>query len=171
MPRVVAVVIVQLVLLERLRDTRDVTFDIWSYQLTTQFVMSLSIVMVCVPYIRGVLVGFESGMFQTGTFRLGNLGTAKPTDHDSPPGAGSKDTATAPSVVPSDSRMQGECRVYTGTDTRNGEMPLGQSTSVAEATTPREDWDTESQSSQAQIIKTTRGWAVDYDGRKDGDSV
>ena len=133
--------------------------------------MSLSVVTVCVPYMRGVLMGFESGMFQTGTFHLDNLGTSKPTDHNSPPGAGSKGTATTPSVIPSGSRIHGEGQVFAGSDTRNGQMPLGQSTSVAEATAPGEDWDTESQSSQAQIIKTTREWAVDYHGRKDGDSV
>lgn len=164
-------VIAQLVLLDQLRDTTDVTFDIWSYQLTTQLVMSLSVVMVCIPYMRSVIMGLESGMFQTGAFHLGNLRTSKSTDHNSPSGTGSKSTGTTPLVVPSGGRIHGECQIFAGTDTRDGEAPLGQTTSVAEATIPRENWDMESQSSQAKIIKTTREWAVDYDGRKDGESA
>ena len=160
-------VIAQLILLDQLRDTNDVTFDSWSYQLATQFVMSLSIITVCIPYMRNVLMGFESGMFQTGTFRLDNLGSSKATNQNSPPGAGTKATETITSAPHTGSHMGEDCRIFTGADSRDGEQPLGQITSTVEATTPRENWDAESQSSQAKIIKTTRGWAIDYDSRND----
>ena len=159
--------IAQLILLDQLRDTTDMTFDVWSYQLATQFVMSLSVITVCIPYMRNVLMGFESGMFQTGAFRLDNLGTSKTTNHDSPPGAGSEAIATTNSAPHTSSHRRGECHIFTGMDTREAEQPLGQIASVAEATMPRDDWDEESHSSRAKIIKTTREWAVEYDSRRD----
>ncbi|KAI0883456.1 uncharacterized protein GGS22DRAFT_31024 [Annulohypoxylon maeteangense] len=48
----------------------DRTFHIWKYLLTTVFVQALSIITVCIPYIRNLLLGMESGMIQTGHFRL-----------------------------------------------------------------------------------------------------
>ena len=159
--------IAQLILLSQLRGTIDVTFDSWSYQLASQFVMSLSIISVCIPYMRNVLMGFESGMFQTGTFRLDNLGTSKSTKHDNLAGTGSTATAVTASAPHDGSHTRDESHVFAGTDVRDGAQPFGQVTTTAEATTPKDDWDQESQSSQAKIIKTTRGWAVDYDG-KDG---
>lgn len=106
-------------------------------------------------------MGFESGMFQTGAFRLDNLGTAKTSRHSTSAAGTIKTTATVPSVLPSGSRIHEDCHIFAGTDARDGQLPLGQTTTVAEATTPKEDWDMESQSSQANIIKTTREWAVD----------
>ncbi|KUJ16113.1 uncharacterized protein LY89DRAFT_75073 [Mollisia scopiformis] len=48
----------------------DKTFDTWRYHVTTVFVQGLSIITVCIPYIRNLLLGMESGMIQTGHFRL-----------------------------------------------------------------------------------------------------
>lgn len=50
----------------------DRTFYSWKYILTTVFVQGLSIITVCIPYIRNLLLGIESGMIQTGHFRLQN---------------------------------------------------------------------------------------------------
>lgn len=117
-------------------------------------------------------MGFESGMFQTGAFRLDNLGTSKSANQDSAPGTVSNNTTTIPSAVPNGNRIHGDCQVFAGTtNTRDGNVPLGQTTSVAEAITPREEWDAESQSSQVKIIKTTREWVVAYDGGKDANGV
>ncbi|KAI6081283.1 hypothetical protein F4821DRAFT_249690 [Hypoxylon rubiginosum] len=48
----------------------DRTFDSWKFLLTMVFVQGLSIITVCIPYIRNFLLGIESGMIQTGHFRL-----------------------------------------------------------------------------------------------------
>ncbi|CAJ2502290.1 Uu.00g096840.m01.CDS01 [Anthostomella pinea] len=48
----------------------DWTFHAWKYLLTLVFVQGLSIITVCIPYIRNLLLGMESGMIQTGHFRL-----------------------------------------------------------------------------------------------------
>ncbi|KAI0874237.1 hypothetical protein GGS24DRAFT_516800 [Hypoxylon argillaceum] len=48
----------------------DLTFYSWKYLLVTVFVQGLSIITVCIPYIRNLLLGMESGMIQTGHFRL-----------------------------------------------------------------------------------------------------
>ncbi|KAI1445803.1 hypothetical protein F5Y02DRAFT_426403 [Annulohypoxylon stygium] len=48
----------------------DRTFYTWKYLLTVVFVQALSIITVCIPYMRNLLLGMESGMIQTGHFRL-----------------------------------------------------------------------------------------------------
>ncbi|KAI1748112.1 hypothetical protein F4782DRAFT_383549 [Xylaria castorea] len=48
----------------------DLTFHAWKYLLTTVFVQGLSIITVCIPYIRNLLLSMESGMIQTGHLRL-----------------------------------------------------------------------------------------------------
>ncbi|KAI0015392.1 hypothetical protein F4780DRAFT_773572 [Xylariomycetidae sp. FL0641] len=50
--------------------TLDRTFHVWKYLLTMVFVQGFSIITVCIPYIRNMLLGMESGMIQTGHFRL-----------------------------------------------------------------------------------------------------
>ncbi|KAF2803039.1 uncharacterized protein BDZ99DRAFT_454335 [Mytilinidion resinicola] len=50
----------------------DWTFHAWKYLLTMVFVQGLSIITVCIPYIRNLLLGMESGMIQTGHFKLPN---------------------------------------------------------------------------------------------------
>ena len=48
----------------------DRTFHAWKYLLTIVFVQGFSIISVCIPYIRNLLLGMESGMIQTGHFGL-----------------------------------------------------------------------------------------------------
>ncbi|KAI2466143.1 hypothetical protein F4781DRAFT_366040 [Annulohypoxylon bovei var. microspora] len=48
----------------------DRTFHAWKYLLTTVFVQGLSVITICIPYIRNLLLGMESGILQTGHFRL-----------------------------------------------------------------------------------------------------
>ena len=43
---------------------------------------NLSVITVCIPYIRHVLAGLESGMLQTGAFRLHKLGLAPMSTND-----------------------------------------------------------------------------------------
>ncbi|KAI1390833.1 uncharacterized protein F4822DRAFT_164400 [Hypoxylon trugodes] len=48
----------------------DRTFHSWKFLLTMVFVQGFSIITVCIPYIRNMLLSMESGMIQTGHFRL-----------------------------------------------------------------------------------------------------
>ncbi|KAI1172929.1 hypothetical protein F4777DRAFT_590240 [Nemania sp. FL0916] len=50
----------------------DRTFYSWTYFLAIVFVQGLSIITVCIPYIRNVLLRMESGMIQTGHLGLLN---------------------------------------------------------------------------------------------------
>ncbi|KAI1194863.1 hypothetical protein F5X97DRAFT_346272 [Nemania serpens] len=56
----------------------DITFQSWRYLLVVVLVQGLSIITACIPYIRNLLIGMESGMIQTGHFRL-------PSRHDREP--------------------------------------------------------------------------------------
>ena len=50
----------------------DWTFHSWRWFLASVLVQGLSIITVCIPYIRNLLLSMESGMIQTGHFRLQN---------------------------------------------------------------------------------------------------
>ncbi|KAL9620523.1 MAG: hypothetical protein Q9160_004992 [Pyrenula sp. 1 TL-2023] len=67
---VVAATITQLVYLHRLKSTQDIIFDACKTQLCMQFVQNLSIITVCIPHVKNLLLGLESGMFQTGDFQI-----------------------------------------------------------------------------------------------------
>ncbi|MCJ1435566.1 hypothetical protein MMC27_004940 [Xylographa pallens] len=67
---VVGTIVVQLIFLNRIRTSIDITFEGWPYYLCTQLVQNLSIIAVCIPYLKGFLLGLESGMFRTGDFQL-----------------------------------------------------------------------------------------------------
>lgn len=56
----------------------DRTFHTWRYHVTTVCVQGLSIITVCIPYIRNLLLGMESGMIQTGHFRLPDRHNSEP---------------------------------------------------------------------------------------------
>ncbi|KAI0168941.1 hypothetical protein GGR52DRAFT_497692 [Hypoxylon sp. FL1284] len=63
--------IAQIIEARALKSERvDRTFQSWKFLITMIFVQGLSIITVCIPYIRNLLVGMESGMIQTGHFRL-----------------------------------------------------------------------------------------------------
>ena len=48
----------------------DWTFHCWKWLLGAVLIQSLSIITVCIPYIRNLLLSMESGMIQTGHFRI-----------------------------------------------------------------------------------------------------
>lgn len=57
------------------RHLDDPTFHAWKYLLTTVLVQGLSVITVCIPYIRNLLLAVESGMIQTGRVRLASTET------------------------------------------------------------------------------------------------
>ena len=83
--------IAQLVLIQRYWTASDPTLAAWSPSIAAQFTQCLSVVTACIPYIRSVLVGMESGMFQTGHFHLDTLRKAS---HNPEPPVSSSDQAT-----------------------------------------------------------------------------
>ena len=152
--RVIGAVIAQLALLNQHRKTEDITFDTWSYYLSTQFVQNLSVITACVPYIKNVLVGVESGMFQTGHFQLSTLRK----NADKPPERSEKGGTTGTSARLSNHMSRQASHNMPRT---NASQPGNFAT--AEAVTPNEEWDGGSQSSRANIIQETRVWHVGYD--------
>ncbi|KAI1121350.1 hypothetical protein F5Y10DRAFT_288532 [Nemania abortiva] len=68
---VIGTFVVQLYQAQSLKlQLHDRTFHVWKFLLATVFVQGLSIITVCIPYIRSLLLSMESGMIQTGHFRL-----------------------------------------------------------------------------------------------------
>lgn len=158
-------IIAQLTFLIQQRNTIDPTLDTWSYYLSTQVVQTLSIITACIPYIKNVLVGVESGMFQTGQFGLATLRKSpqRTQQHDSSAAKSGKESATGTS---GSGRHQSPDRishdiVTSGTPQIN---PFSaKNTATAEPVSPVEEWDGDSQSSRANIIRETREWHIDYE--------
>lgn len=155
---VIGAVIAQLVLLGQHRRSQDITFDNWSYYLSTQFVQNLGVITACVPYIKNALLGLESGMFQTGHFHLATLRK----ELRKPPQSESSGTTSGNGTTVRGSEQHG--------DRSHHHMPhsvaadiiprltpwYGRNTATAEPVTPTEEWDVESHCSGARIIKQTR---------------
>lgn len=163
--RVIGAIIAQLILLTQQRDASDVTFDTWSYYLSAQFVQSLSVITACVPYIKNVLLGVESGMFQTGHFRLATLHKSpqRTQEQDSSAAKSAKENASNPSALRSHQSSDRVSHNIVAKGTPQTNPFSGKNTATAEPVTPVEDWDGDSQSSRANIIRETRGWHVGYE--------
>ncbi len=106
-------------------------------------------------------MGLESGMLQTGAFHLHKLSATTTENTGSHPSAISK-------------RQQNKATSEQGEDTENPEPSLAiqghrsdigpfhaTNTAVVEANTPTDEWESESQSSRAKIIKQTTEWRID----------
>lgn len=123
---------------------------------------NLSVVTVCIPYVRNVIVGLESGMLQTGAFHLHKLSATTTENTGSHPSATSK-------------RQQNKATSDQSEDTENPQPSLAimgghrsdigpfhaNNTAIVEANTPTDEWESESQSSRAKIIKQTTEWRID----------
>lgn len=163
---VIGAILVQLVLLGRLLESEDITIAIWSYQLVTQFVINLSVITVCIPYMRSALMGIESGMFQTGNFHLRRLGAGKPPQETQHPSEGSGGSAVVAPKISELNQINEDGLIYTGSNLGMADA-LGERNTIVKATTPDEHWDDQSQSSHTRIIKTTREWTIDYNNGGD----
>ena len=152
-----------MVKLHQLRDSRDITFDSWAYCLCIQFVQDLSVITVCIPYIKNALAGLESGMLQTGDFRL-----QRPSKLSS--------SQKSRSLAQSGSSREQRTFVSSQQDGKSAKRrsfelnPMGLSdpkpfgppnTVVIESSTG--GGDQSSQSSQTRIIKKTTEWRIDRD--------
>ena len=126
--------------------------------------MSLSVITVCIPYLRNALIGFESGKFQTGKFYLqwpGGGGNSRQNKNDI---EGSSNIAMIPIVSRHRHNVERE-RIYAGGNRSNVNAIDEKSTSFVEAATPEELWDNHSQLSQPQGIRTTKEWTVNHESR------
>lgn len=160
--RVIGAVIAQFIFLTGSRVSRDITFDNWPYYLSTQFVQHLSIITACIPYIKNVLLGLESGMFQTGHFHLQTLRAVqnKPQHHGSiSAGCGRRHHTTASAKTSDHTNHQASCDIVMDRSLDSTSF-YAENTAIAEAVTPVDDWDDHSQSSQANIINKRKsgGW-------------
>ena len=159
---VIGAVIAQLRLLHEIRGSRDITFDSWSYIISTQFVQNLSVVTVCIPYVRNVLVGLESGMLQTGAFHLHKLSATTTENTGCHPSATSKrHHKKATSEQSEDTENPQLSRAIKGVHRSDIGPFHANNTAVVEANTPTDEWESESQSSRAKIIKQTTEWRID----------
>ncbi len=155
---VISAVVAQLVLLGQHQNSKDLTFDNWSYYLSTQFVQNLSVVTACIPYIKNILLGLESGMFQTGHFHLGTLrkDSRKP-QYSKPTGTTSGNGTTGgASTRLGDFSAHDFAHDAAADITPRLDPPYAENSATAEPVTPTEEWDVESQSSGAKIIKQIR---------------
>lgn len=162
---VIGSIIAQLTILNKKRDTNDATLDTWSYQLSAQFVQNLSVITACVPYIKNVLVGVESGMFQTGRFRLATFrkNSQRNQEYDLSGARSGKETVAESSAVPSRQMPEEISHHNVANETPQKNPFSAENTATAESVTPTEEWDGGSQSSRAKIIRETREWYVDYE--------
>ena len=161
--RVVGAILAQLIELNRLRSSRDITYDSWPYSLCTQFVQNLSVITVCIPYIKNALIGLESGMLQTGDFHLRRPSAISTLKNKSNPSSGSKDQRT---VVASynDSQSAQRHSLELNTITEHNPFPANCKV-VTKSSRENNAWDEESQSSQTGIIKKTTEWRIDHTTR------
>lgn len=160
---VVGAIIGQLDQVNRLRDTSD-TFDVWPYVLCTQLVQNLSIITACIPYIKNLLVGLESGMMQTGDFkRRKNSPGSSPYNgslvHSSARRQGTLASANYP---PNLARGKGSAELNIADNLHLGPLDTHYN-SVMAAPASDVGWDGGSQSSRSKIIKKTTEVQVDYE--------
>lgn len=160
-------IIAQLTLLIQQRNASDATLDTWSYYLSVQFVQSLSVITACVPYIKNVLLGVESGMFQTGHFGLATLHKSprRTQEHDSSAARSGKEAVTGTSGLRSHRSPDRMSHDMVANETRAPHInPFSsENTATVESVTPVEDWDGDSLSSRVNIIRETREWHVGYE--------
>ncbi|KAL2046980.1 hypothetical protein N7G274_000998 [Stereocaulon virgatum] len=155
---IIGAVIAQLDLLNKLRGSKDITFDSWSYAISTQIVQNLSVITVCIPYVRNVLVGLESGLLQTGAFHLHKISGTTTDNSTSHTNATSKGTENhGPVGRHEDTESLGAL----GRDASNVGPFHSNNIATIGANPPTEEWDAESQSSRAKIIKQITEWTVD----------
>ena len=66
---VITAVVCQMVYLNRIKHSSDLTFEIWPVTLCTQVVQCLSILTTCLVYLRPFLDSLETGFIQIGDLR------------------------------------------------------------------------------------------------------
>ena len=165
-------IVAQLALLVQQRHSSDSTLDTWSYYLSTQFVQSLSVITACIPYIKNVLLGVESGMFQTGHFGLATLQKSpqRTQEQDSSAARSAKASAIGTPRLRSHQSPDISSHDVVTNRTPQSNPFSGDNTATAETVAPVEEWDADSQSSRANIIRETREWHVDYEAWRNNDN-
>ena len=153
--RVIGAIIAQLIQLEQLRTSKDATFDYWRYGLSTQIVQCSSVITVCAPSIKTFLTSIESGMIQTGHFQL----RATPTSSDS---SSASRTANRQASSTAAKRHNGIMN-FDQFSELNEHSLVSRNIAVVEFGDDVIRSDGVSRSSEAQTIKKTTEWRVDYD--------
>ena len=152
----------QLSQLSTLGDAMDLTRSSWPFYLSTEFVQDLSIITACIPYIRNMIVGLESGMMQTGDFRLHKTTPVGSTDQSHTRSAVSQDRrGPSTNARDNDSIRRKNLEAEKALSLRPGGLMVAHTTRV-EASPNEEIWEGDSQSSRADMITKTRGWDVEY---------
>lgn len=163
-----AAIILQMVLINRSKDTTDFSFDYWPTTLTTTVVQSFGIITACVPYLKPFLESLDSGMIRTDDMRRRH-GTAT-YQSSSSKSNGLPRTAGF--------RLKGNSRLTSGSKKKEEVhelQPLSLDPNLAGGNVAyitsqvndenKRDWDLESQSSRAKIITQTTTWGVVTSGK------
>ncbi|KAI4169554.1 MAG: hypothetical protein LQ343_005634 [Gyalolechia ehrenbergii] len=149
---VLAGIIVQLIYVNRARDTSDETFDTWPTVLSAETVQSLSIITACIPCLKPFLESLESGMLRSDDLRRRGMGGIY--------GYGSHHLSELSS---SKSNNKNEKSRFSPISSHNRYFETLPNVSTVVSVNRNEDRerDSDSQKSSSRIIKYTRTWAVE----------
>ncbi|KAL8932201.1 MAG: hypothetical protein Q9211_006463 [Gyalolechia sp. 1 TL-2023] len=162
---VFAAIIVQLVYVNRTRDSADETFDTWPTLLCAETVQSLSIITACIPCMKPFLESLESGMLRSDDLRRRGMGGSNSygSHHLSDL---SKSSGKSMSKSSGKSNGKKDKSPYSPTPSNNNKyfkaLPNVSTVVSVNGTEDRERGrDSDSQNSSSRIIKYTRTWAVE----------
>ncbi|KAL9023803.1 MAG: hypothetical protein Q9196_006963 [Gyalolechia fulgens] len=170
---VFAAIIVQLVYVNRTRDSADETFDTWPTLLCAETVQSLSIITACIPCMKPFLESLESGMLRSDDLRRRGMGGSNSygshhlSDLSKSSGKSmSKSSGKSMSKSSGKSNGKKDKSPYSPTPSNNNKyfkaLPNVSTVVSVNGNEDRERGrDSDSQNSSSRIIKYTRTWAVE----------
>ncbi|KAI0412116.1 hypothetical protein F5X98DRAFT_382917 [Xylaria grammica] len=137
---VIAALIWQIVESRNISDRQDPTFLYWTFAISTSVTQNLAVVVACIPYLKPFLDSLESGLIRSDDIRRrGNLaGKSTSSNYHN------QTDETASSHAMQDL----------------GPSETGATVSVVVGNEQRDDWEGESHSSEANLIKQVRTWGV-----------
>ena len=157
---VIAAVICQIVFLNRIKSSSDLTFQIWPVTLCAQLVQCLSIFATCLVYLRPFLDSLETGFIQVGDLKRQHVpGFGYNPEEGSKGPKETRSGLTFSSLKSKISRSQHQnADIELQDNTRAGVSPGDTANAEAE----HHDWDANSQS---RILRTTT-WTVEERDRE-----
>lgn len=145
---VIAAAICQIIYLNRIKPSGDLTFEIWPVTVCTQIVQCLSIVTTCLVYLRPFLDSLETGFIRVGDLRRQHVSGFGYRPEEGPNGP--KETKSSFSFRSKLSRAHSRNEeIELQNNARADVQNLGNTATVA---AEHHDWDTHSRS---HILRTT----------------
>ena len=149
---VIIAAICQMVYLNRLDASDDLTFDVWRVTLCTQIVQCMSILTTCLVYLRPFLDSLETGFIQVGDLRRQQVsGFGYRTEEGSRTGKDSKLGLSFTSLKSRLSRAQPRDEEVELQNSADHVLPSS-TNNTANSDGERHEWDAHSRS---RILRTT----------------